>query len=156
MWTKSDNAIVIFFFWTIDYKNINTVPFHLLPVNFFLTGIAIADTLIMLEYIPFTVHMNIYDVEGRDKEEKVFRRNILDHSRENTPFQSSWTKSWKNFHFLYSDPSCCPDVRFVRIQQGAKKSELSKVADLKSANTFQTKCVHCFRHIIVKNAWISN
>ena len=118
------------------------LPFHLLPVNFFLTGIAIADTLIMLEYIPFTVHMNIYDVEGRDKEEKVFRRKILDHTRENTPFQSSWTKSWKNFHFLYSDPSCCPDVRFVRIQQGAKKSELSKVADLKAQTLFrQSACI---------------
>ena len=122
------------------------------PVNMILTAIAVADCLNNFEYIPFTVHMNIYDVEGRDKEEKVFRRKILDHTRENTPFQSSWTKSWKNFHFLYSEPSCCPDVRFVRIQQGAKKSELSKVADLKSANTFQTNCVNCFRHIIVKNA----
>ena len=60
-----------FEFWTRDYKNINTLPFHLLPVNFFLTGIAIADTLIMLEYIPFTVHMNRLDDDRVDYEEKV-------------------------------------------------------------------------------------
>ena len=78
--------------------------------------------------------MNIYDVEGRDKEEKVFERKILDHTRENTPFQSSWTKSGENFHFLYSDPSCITDVRLIRIQQGAKKSELSELADFKRAN----------------------
>ena len=55
----------------MDYKNINMLPFYLLPVNFFLTGIAIADTLIMLEYIPFTVHMNRLDDDRVDYEEKV-------------------------------------------------------------------------------------
>ena len=60
-----------FVFWTIDYKHISTLPLHLLPVNFFLTGIAIADTLIMLEYIPFTVHMNRLDDDRVDYEEKV-------------------------------------------------------------------------------------
>ena len=42
------------------------------PVNMILTGIAVADFLNNLEYIPFTVHMNIYDMEGRDLGEKVY------------------------------------------------------------------------------------
>ena len=104
------------------------------PVNMILTAIAVADCLNNFEYIPFTVHMNIYDVEGRDKEEKVFKRKLLDHTRENTPFQSSWAKSGENFHFLHSDPSCITDVRLLRIQQGAKKSELSELADFKRTN----------------------
>ena len=61
------------------------LPFHLLPVNFFLTGIAIADTLIMLEYIPFTVHMNRLDDDGVDYEEKVVdnrrREEFFNHAR---------------------------------------------------------------------------
>ena len=50
------------------------------PVNMILTGIAVADFLNNLEYIPFTVHMNIYDIEGRHPEEKVKQRSYL-HSR---------------------------------------------------------------------------
>ena len=73
------------------------------PVNMILTAIAVADCLNNFEYIPFTVHMNIYDVEGRDKEEKVFKRKILDHTRENTPFQSSRTKSGENFCLLFDE-----------------------------------------------------
>ena len=45
------------------------------PVNMILTGIAVADFLNNLEYIPFTVHMNIYDIEGRHPEEKVKERS---------------------------------------------------------------------------------
>ena len=41
------------------------------PVNMILTGIAVADFLNNLEYVPFIVHMNIYDIEGRHPEEKV-------------------------------------------------------------------------------------
>ena len=41
------------------------------PVNMILTGIAVADFLNNLEYIPFTLHMNIYDIQGRHPEEKV-------------------------------------------------------------------------------------
>ena len=55
------------------------------PVNMILTGIAVTDFLNNLEYIPFTVHMNIYDIEGRHPEEKVKERKILDHTKENTP-----------------------------------------------------------------------
>ena len=47
-------------------------------VNLFLAGIAIADTLIMLEYIPFTIHMNRLDDDQINYEDKVrLNRNIL-------------------------------------------------------------------------------
>ena len=36
-----------------------------------LTGIAVADCLNMLEYIPFSVHMYLLDSESRDQEEMV-------------------------------------------------------------------------------------
>ena len=39
------------------------------PINLLLTGIAVADMMVMLEYIPFTIHM--YLVQGRTLEEKV-------------------------------------------------------------------------------------
>ena len=41
------------------------------PVNMILTGIAIADCLNMLEYIPFSVHMYLLDPDARDQEEMV-------------------------------------------------------------------------------------
>ena len=41
------------------------------PVNMILTGIAVADFLVMLEYIPFTIYMNLLDTENRSPEEEV-------------------------------------------------------------------------------------
>ena len=41
------------------------------PVNMILTGIAVADFLVMLEYIPFTIYMNLLDTEKRSPEEEV-------------------------------------------------------------------------------------
>ena len=41
------------------------------PVNMILTGIAVADFLNTLEYIPFTVYMNLLDTEDRSPEEEV-------------------------------------------------------------------------------------
>ena len=41
------------------------------PINMILTGIAVADCLNMLEYIPFSVHMYLLDSESRDQEEMV-------------------------------------------------------------------------------------
>ena len=41
------------------------------PINMILTGIAIADCLNMLEYIPFSVHMYLLDPDARDQEEMV-------------------------------------------------------------------------------------
>ena len=41
------------------------------PVNMILTGIAVADCLNNLEYIPFTIHMNFLDTDTRLPEEKV-------------------------------------------------------------------------------------
>ena len=40
------------------------------PINLILTGIAVADCLVMLEYIPFTVHMYLLDDQMREQEEK--------------------------------------------------------------------------------------
>jgi hypothetical protein len=40
------------------------------PINLILTGIAVADSLVTLEYIPFTFHMYLMDDVGRDPEEK--------------------------------------------------------------------------------------
>ena len=40
------------------------------PINLILTGIAVADCLVMLEYIPFTLHMYLVDDADRDQEEK--------------------------------------------------------------------------------------
>ena len=39
------------------------------PINLLLTGIAVADMMVMLEYIPFAIHM--YLIQGRTLEEKV-------------------------------------------------------------------------------------
>ena len=41
------------------------------PINLILTGIAVADCLVMLEYIPFNIHMYLLDDQLREKEEKV-------------------------------------------------------------------------------------
>ena len=41
------------------------------PINLILFSIAVADILLMLEYIPFTVHMYILDQHTRTREEKV-------------------------------------------------------------------------------------
>ena len=41
------------------------------PINIILTGIAVADCLVMVEYIPFNLHMYLLDDQMREKEEKV-------------------------------------------------------------------------------------
>ena len=41
------------------------------PINMILTGIAVADCLVMVEYIPFTIHMYLLQNFDRDQEEKV-------------------------------------------------------------------------------------
>ena len=45
------------------------------PVNMILTGIAVADFLVMLEYIPFTIYMNLLDTENRSPEEEVSKNH---------------------------------------------------------------------------------
>ena len=40
------------------------------PINLIITGIAVADCLVMVEYIPFTLHMYLLDHADRDQEEK--------------------------------------------------------------------------------------
>ncbi|XP_023346816.1 sex peptide receptor isoform X2 [Eurytemora carolleeae] len=40
------------------------------PINLLLTGIAVADVMVMLEYIPFVVHMNLLDEDSRPVEDK--------------------------------------------------------------------------------------
>ena len=49
------------------------------PVNMILTGIAVADCLVMIEYIPFTIHMRRLDDSSIPKEETV-RRGLFCHS----------------------------------------------------------------------------
>ena len=44
------------------------------PINMILTGIAIADCLVMIEYIPFTIHMYLLKDSERSQEERV---NVL-------------------------------------------------------------------------------
>ena len=41
------------------------------PINMILTGIAVADCLVMVEYIPFTIHMYLLKNWDRDQEEEV-------------------------------------------------------------------------------------
>ena len=41
------------------------------PINLMLTGIAVADCLVLMEYIPFTIHMYLLDGQNRDQEERV-------------------------------------------------------------------------------------
>ena len=45
------------------------------PINLLLTGIAVADVMVMVEYIPFAVHMYLFQGASRSMEEKV-RANI--------------------------------------------------------------------------------
>ena len=44
---------------------------RLIPINLILTGIAVADCLVMIEYIPFTIHMYLLDNQKRDREDRV-------------------------------------------------------------------------------------
>ena len=37
------------------------------PINLILTGIAVADLLNMLEYIPFNIHMYLWEAEAETK-----------------------------------------------------------------------------------------
>ena len=46
------------------------------PINIILTGIAVADCLVMVEYIPFNIHMYLLDDQMREKEEKVRYKNL--------------------------------------------------------------------------------
>ena len=46
------------------------------PINMILTGIAVADCLVMVEYIPFNIHMYLLKNFDRDKEEKVFNHKL--------------------------------------------------------------------------------
>ena len=46
------------------------------PINIILTGIAVADCLVMMEYIPFNLHMYLLDDQMREKEEKVRFTNL--------------------------------------------------------------------------------
>ena len=46
------------------------------PINMILSGIAVADCLVMVEYIPFTVHMYLLNNSERDQEEKVICSNF--------------------------------------------------------------------------------
>ena len=41
------------------------------PINLILTGIAVADCLVMVEYIPFTVHMDLLSGDTRAQQDKV-------------------------------------------------------------------------------------
>ena len=47
------------------------------PVNMILTGIAVADCLVMLEYIPFTIHMNLLDTKEREVQDEVRQNGKL-------------------------------------------------------------------------------
>ena len=46
------------------------------PINLILTGIAVADCLVMVEYIPFNIHMYLFDTNNREREEKVSLRPV--------------------------------------------------------------------------------
>ena len=48
------------------------------PINLILTGIAVADCLVMVEYIPFSIHMYLLDDQNRDIEEKVKLERLYD------------------------------------------------------------------------------
>ena len=50
----------------LTHKDMRTIP-----INLILTGIAVADCLVMLEYIPFSIHMYLLDDKNRDVDEKV-------------------------------------------------------------------------------------
>ena len=42
------------------------------PINLILTGIAVADLLNMLEYIPFNIHMYLWEAEAETKVQYLF------------------------------------------------------------------------------------
>lgn len=50
------------------------------PTNSILTGLAIADLLVMLDYIPFTLHLNILNKSKRDKFDYNWTLFVLFHS----------------------------------------------------------------------------
>ncbi|XP_026683912.1 sex peptide receptor-like [Diaphorina citri] len=50
------------------------------PTNSILTGLAIADLLVMLDYIPFTLHLNIMNKSKRDKFNYNWTMFVLFHS----------------------------------------------------------------------------
>ena len=41
------------------------------PINLLLTGMAVADMMVMLEYIPFALHMYLFQDSSRSLQEKV-------------------------------------------------------------------------------------
>ena len=41
------------------------------PINLLLTGMAVADMMVMVEYIPFALHMYLFQDSSRSLEEKV-------------------------------------------------------------------------------------
>ena len=51
------------------------------PINLILTGIAVADCLVMVEYIPFNIHMYLFDTHNSEEREQKVRplniRNII-------------------------------------------------------------------------------
>ena len=50
----------------LSHKDLRLTPFNRL-----LAGLAVADCLLSMEYIPFSLHMNIWDPESRDQQERV-------------------------------------------------------------------------------------
>jgi ABC-type Fe3+-siderophore transport system permease subunit len=47
------------------------------PINLLLTGIAVADMMVMMEYIPFAIHMYLFQGTPRTMEEKVSLKSLL-------------------------------------------------------------------------------
>ena len=47
------------------------------PINLILTGIAVADMMVMVEYIPFAIHMYLLDESYRSLEEQVILKSWL-------------------------------------------------------------------------------
>ena len=45
------------------------------PINLILTGIAVADMMVMVEYIPFAIHMYLLDESYRSLEEQVILKS---------------------------------------------------------------------------------
>ena len=43
------------------------------PINLLLTGMAVADMMVMLEYIPFALHMYLFQDSSRSLQEKVIK-----------------------------------------------------------------------------------
>ena len=67
-----------------------------------LTGIAVADFLVMLEYIPFTIYMNLLDTANRSPEEEVRKIHMLSFKPLSSVF--SWVGNLHGVpHQLHSD-----------------------------------------------------